>query len=585
MSPTSTIDPVTTEVVASRLREIASTMEYALYHAGYSPILRESKDGTAGLVDLDGRVVMISGGLQYHSLPYEKAVKSVVARYPIESMVPGETFIVNDPYQGGNPHVPDMIVVTPAFHEGKLIGYGASIAHKADVGGLVPGSSGAAAREIYHDGLLLPPVRYMTKDGINEIVEAIIRSNSRVPDVVLGDLRGQAGCTRIGAERLAALCDEYGRDVVLGVMRAMIDLAARRTRAEIATWADGEAEAEGFLDHDAANPDKPVRIAVKATKKGDKLILDLSGCSPQTAGPVNMNTHTARAVSLLAVLASSDPTIPMNSGTAEAVEFVIPEGLVVSPRHPATINHYFPTSHLLYNCVLSALGQLNPKRAVAPSGLGCGAIAIGYEQARSGKRAVQYEIVITALGGTSRQDGSTIVQPMNHITPGAPVEIVESEYPVRVRRFDLWTDSAGAGTHRGGLGYVRDYELLTDVIFTARTSNHRFSAWGANGGQSPRTSRTTVNPDGPDRESLGPIESRRLKAGDVLRLERSGGAGYGDPLKRDPHSVLEDVRNGYVSPAAAAEAYGVVIDAALSLDEAATEARRAKMRANPSAAQ
>jgi N-methylhydantoinase B len=577
-----TIDPVTTEVVASRLREIASTMEYALYHAGYSPILRESKDGTAGLVDVDGRVVIISGGLQYHSLPYEKAVSSVKARYPVETMKPGDSYLVNDPYQGGNPHVPDMIVVTPAFHDGTLIGYGASIAHKADVGGLVPGSSGAAAREIYHDGLLLPPVKYMTADGVNEIVEAIIRSNSRVPDVVLGDLRGQAGCTRIGAERLAHLCDEYGRDTVLAVMRSVIALTAQRTRAEIATWADGVGRSEGFLDHDGAVLDKPVRIAVTVTKTGDKLVIDFSGCSPQTAGPVNVNTHTARAVSLLAVLASSDPGIPMNSGTAEAVEFVIPEGLVVSPRHPATINHYFPTSHLVYNCVLSALGQINPKRAVAPSGLGCGAIAIGYEQARSGKRAVQYEIVITGLGGTSRQDGATIVQPMNHITPGAPVEIVESEYPVRVRRFDLWTDSAGAGTYRGGLGYVRDYELLTDCIFTARTANHRFAAWGEAGGQSPRTSRTTINPDRPDRESLGPIESRRLKAGDVLRLERSGGAGYGDPLERDPLSVLDDVRNGYVTLPAAADSYGVVVAIEdLTLDIEATKARRFTMRAKP----
>lgn len=581
-----TIDPVTTEVVSSRLREIAATMEYALYHAGYSPILRESKDGTAGLVDANGRMVIISGGLQYHSLPYEQAVASVLKRYPRDKLRPGDSYIVNDPYQGGNPHVPDMIVVTPAFHEGVLIGFGASIAHKADLGGLVPGSSGAAAREIYHDGLLLPPVKYQTADGINEIVEAIIRSNSRVPDVVLGDLRGQAGCTRIGAERLALLCDEYGRDAVLDVMKSVIALTARRTRAEIAEWKDGTASAEGFLDHDGAVLDKPVRINVKITKKGDRLTLDFSGCSPQTMGPVNVNSSTAKAVSLLAVLAASDPTIPMNSGTAEAVEFIMPEGLVVSPKHPATVNHYFPTSHIVYNCVLSALGQINPARAVSPSGMGTGAIAIGYEEARSGKRAVQYEIIVTALGGTSRSDGATIVQPMNHITPGAPVEIVESEYPVRVRRFDIWTDSAGAGEYRGGFGYVRDYEVLTDCIFTARTSNHRFSAWGTAGGQSPRTSRTTINPDRADRESLGPIESRRLKAGDVLRLERSGGAGYGNPLARDPMAVLDDVKNGYISLAAAADSYGVVLDEkGLSVDAAATETRRDKMRMRPGAAQ
>ena len=149
-----TIDPITTEVVGSRLREIASSMQYALYHSGYSPILRESKDGTAGLTDRDGRVVIIGGGLQYHLLAYEQAVRKVKERYA-ERLRPGDSFVVNDPYQAGNAHAPDMVAVTPAFHDGALVGFGVSIAHKADIGGIVPGSSGAAAREIFHDGLLL----------------------------------------------------------------------------------------------------------------------------------------------------------------------------------------------------------------------------------------------------------------------------------------------------------------------------------------------------------------------------------------------------------------------------------------------
>ena len=163
-----TIDPVTTEVVASRLRETAATMEYALYHSGYSPILRESKDGTAGLTDPEGRVVIISGGLQYHFTAYQQAVQAVLARYPAAGLKPGESFVSNDPYKCGSPHAPDFVAVTPAFHQGVLLGFGVSLAHKSDIGGLVPGSSGAAAREIYHDGLLLPPVRFQTQAGIEE---------------------------------------------------------------------------------------------------------------------------------------------------------------------------------------------------------------------------------------------------------------------------------------------------------------------------------------------------------------------------------------------------------------------------------
>ncbi len=196
------VDPITTEVVGSRLREIASSMEYALYHSGYSPILRELKDGTAGVTDPEGRVVLVGGGIQYHFMEYEQAVHSVKERYSSKRMRRGHSFIANDPYKAGSAHAPDMVAVTPAFHDGALVGFGVSVAHKADIGGLVPGSSGAAAREIFHDGLLLPAVRFQSNDGIEEIVEAIIRNNSRVPDMVLGDLRAQVGCTRIGAERL-----------------------------------------------------------------------------------------------------------------------------------------------------------------------------------------------------------------------------------------------------------------------------------------------------------------------------------------------------------------------------------------------
>ena len=550
------IDPVTTEVVGSRLRETAATMEYALYHSGYSPILRESKDGTSGLCDAQGRVVVIGGGLQYHFTAYSKAVGAVLARYPAETLKPGESFVMNDPYKGGSPHAPDFVAVTPAFHGGELVGFGVSLAHKSDIGGLVPGSSGAAAREIYHDGLLLPAVRFQTNAGIEEAVEAIIANNSRIPDVVLGDLRAQVGSTRLGCERLSGLCDEYGRDTVRAVMTSLIELTGRRISAELANWPDGTAEAEGFLDHDGAAKDKPVRIHVRLTKQAGRLTLDFSGSSPQTAGPVNLVACTTQAASLMAVLAICDPTIPVNSGLNAAVAFVMPDGLVVNPRHPATVNLYFPTAHLIYNCVLSALGQLNPARAVAPSGLGSGAVTIGYRKARNGKPAVLYELLNTSLGGTSTHDGAAIVMAMNHFTPGAPVEIFESEYPLRVRAFELIQDSAGAGRYRGGLGYAREFEVLEDSTLTVRSSNHTHPTHGISGGGAPKPSRVILNPHRADAEELGPLETRQLEAGDIIRFERSGGGGYGLASERTAEAVAGDVRNGYVSRQAAAKTYG-----------------------------
>jgi N-methylhydantoinase B len=386
------------------------------------------------------------------------------------------------------------------------------------------------------------------------------------------------GATRLGARRFDALCEEYGVETVVAAMDSLIERTTARVRAEIARWPDGSFEGRGFMDHDGADKTRPVRIQVRATKKGNRLTLDFSATDPQTKGPINTPQATAQAVSMQAVLAASDPTIPMNAGAFAAIEFVIPPGRLVSPQYPATVNHYFPTSHLVYNCVLAALGQFNPKRAVAPSGMGTGAIAIGYPTSRTGRPTVQYELMNSSLGGTSEHDGAAMVLPMNHFAPGTPVEIVETEYPVEVRRFDFRPDSAGPGRRRGGIGYLREYHFLTDCILTARTSNHRHAAWGASGGKSPKLADTRIRlPDGSDVE-MDILETRQVEKGTTLTISMSGGGGYGPPFEREPELVLRDVANGYVSRAAAERDYGVVLTAdGTAVDQPATVAARAKM--------
>jgi N-methylhydantoinase B len=338
-------------------------------------------------------------------------------------------------------------------------------------------------------------------------------------------------------------------------MKSLLERTAARVRGEFARWSDGENAAEALLDHDGADRSKPVRIQVTARKAGDRLTLDFSGTDAQAKGPVNTPRPTAQAVSLLAVIAASDPTIPMNSGVLDAVDFVMPPGTLVNPQFPASVNHYFPTSHVVYTCVLAALGKFNPARAVAPAGFGSGAIAIGYTKGRTGKPTVQYELMVTSLGGTSTHDGTSIVLAMNHFTPGTPVEIIETEYPVMVRRYDIWRDSAGPGRHRGGIGNVREYQLLVDCILTARTSNHRQGAWGLNGGGRPPLSRAIINPDTPQAEEMDCMETRVVPAGTVVRLEQTGGGGYGDPFERPKELVVKDIDDGYVSPQAAAAQY------------------------------
>lgn len=571
-----TLDPITTEVVLNRLREIAHVMAHALYHTGYSPILRESQDGSAGLTDAAGRAIVGGGGIPFHWLLYPRSVASILARYPPQVMRDGDCFISNDPYKVANSHVPDVVVAAPVIYQGEVISFALTMAHKADVGGLVPGSSGAAAREIFHDGLLLPPVRYWTKDGVNPEIEAIVRNNSRVPDELVGDIRGQVGATLVGAARLQALCDEYSVDIVREAMASLIDRTAARLRAEFASWPDGTADAEGYLDHDGADKDTPVRVRVRAIKAGGRLTLDFSGSSRQSAGPMNTPRASAEASSLIATLALTDPTIPINSGVSQEVTFVMPSGTLINPEFPATVNNYFPVCHLTYNCVLTALGRLNADRAAAPSGLGSGAIAIGYTKDRTGKPAVQYELMKMALGASKEHDGVTIGAPMNNFTPGTPVEILETEYPIEVTRFELYRDSAGPGRHRGGVGYVREYRALSACILTVRCTNYKEGSWGVLGGRGPANSRATYIAAGGAPELLDCLDTRELAPGAILRFEQAGGGGYGDPFERPAESVRADVENGYISPEAAAESYGVVLADGGAIDGEATRTLRAR---------
>ncbi|MBM3517243.1 MAG: hydantoinase B/oxoprolinase family protein, partial [Alphaproteobacteria bacterium] len=539
-------DPVASEIVRNRLREIAGAMEHALFHSGYSPILRESLDGSAGFTDATGRGVLGSGGIPYHVLLYPSMVGRILGTYAA-TLADGDCFVANDPYKVANSHVPDVVLATPVYHAGHLIAFAVSISHKPDVGGIVAGSSSAFAREVFHDGLLIPPVRLKTQRGFVPEIEAIIRNNSRAPDELIGDIRAQVGAVLLGAAKLRALCDEYSRPEVQAAMAWLLASTSERVRAEIARWPDGTAEASGRLDHDGVDRRYPVHINVRVTKRGDRLVIDFSGTSSQAAGPFNAPRGTVESVSQIALVTASDNAIPVNSGLAEAIEFVIPPGSLVNPRYPATVNNYFPAAHLAYTCVQSALAKFNPSQAIAPAGFSSGAIALGYAQDRSGRAAVQYELNRTGLGATAGHDGVSLTVAMNQFTPGTPIEILESEYPLRVVRFDMRQNSGGPGRYRGGLGAIREYELLDDSTLTVRATNYRFGSWGLFGGApSPPAGAALLDASG-GAESLDSLETRAVRRGQSLRMIYAGGSGCGAAIERPAAAVLLDYRNGYVS--------------------------------------
>jgi len=437
------------------------------------------------------------------------------------------------------------------------MGFALSLAHKADIGGLVPGSSSPDSREIYHDGLLLPPVLYHDESGPLADIEAIVANNSRLPESVLGDLRAQAGATRIGAARLAALAVEYGPAPLADAMAWYLERTAGRLAEIVSAWPDGTAEHTVRIEEQVRGQPAAWQVAVSATKHGDHLTLDFSGTSPQQSWPRNAPPDSVRAAALLALFAIADPAVPINAGAERVVTFAIPEGTIVNPRRPTTVNSYFQVLRQVYAAVVQVLGRLAPEGAPALAGYTTGSIQIGYETPRPGRDRVQYELLLCSLGGTPDGDGAAIVLPMNHFTANTPVEVLETEYPLRVRRFDVITDSAGAGTWRGGTGYVREYEVLSPCTFTARIMSRRSSPPGVAGGAAPPNYPVTVHRTDGTREELRDGTTLHLGKGDRVVLPQGGGAGWGDPLSRDRRRVRDDVENLYISKAQACSVYGL----------------------------
>lgn len=555
------IDAVAAEVLSARLVGIVQEMQNALFRTGYSTVIRESQDASCAITDADGAVVAQHTVLPLHLGAIPACVRGVLARFPAALMREGDVYLINHPYLGGSPHANDMAVVTPVFWDEDLVGFCVSMAHKTDIGGTVPGSCSGAAREIFHEGLHLPPVRWARDGRVNEDIDAIIAANSRAPDVVLGDLRGQLGCTRLGLRRLHEVLARYGTDVVTQAVRHLFDVTERRVRRRVAGWADGAYRAELALDDDGVILDEPIHIRVTVHITGDRIAFDFSETDDQARGPANICPPAVHAVCYYCVKCLVDPDLPNNGGLANAIDVWLRSGSLLDPLQPAPVNTYIPTAQVVAETVLSALAPVAPELQVAGSG-GTAGMSLGYRTGGGGS-AVQYELFGSGLGARQSADGvsgTSIHVGNSRVTP---VEIIESEFPAKVRRFELIPDSGGAGRQRGGLGYVREYQLDGDARLTFRGDKHRVAPYGWQGGLPGRAGWLVVRPDCPDEVSLpSRIGDVELRSGDVLRVERAGGGGIGAPEERDDDQLVHDLREGYATTDGVQRDYGV----ALTLD-------------------
>jgi N-methylhydantoinase B len=474
-----------------------------------------------------------------------------------------------------------MCVLGPVFVDGALFGFCGSIAHKSDIGGPVPGSCSGQAREVFNEGLHLPAVRYQR--GFKPIgdIDRIIGANSRTPELVLGDIRGQLGADRLGERRLIELADKYGKEKVLACFERLFEMSETKLRKTFAEWKDGRFEAERFVDDDGVELEKPVRIHVVVTKTGDQIHFDFSGSADQTKGPANVRPPLVQAACAYCLISLIDPTTFVSQGLLRAFTITAREGSVLNPHFPAPVNTYNPTVHALVDAVYDALSNIVPEK-VRADGSGSRSIILGGRSTYTGKSYVQYEIIAGGAGARATKDGASAITVNQSNAMIAPVEIIESEFPTRLLRYELIQNSGGAGRFRGGLGIRREYLNLEDARFSIRSMKHVIPPNGCAGGATGRPGDIWINPD-TDKAKRLPTRyaDYPLKAGDIFRLDTPGGGGHGDALLREPERVLADVREGFVTPDAAVSSYGVVLKRErgdVIVDQAATEARRRVMK-------
>ena len=574
------IDAVDLEVVKVSLSGIVQEMQNSLFRTGFSTIVRESQDASCALMNANGDVVAQHVVLPLHIGAFPACTAAVIDVFG-DSIAHGDAFIINHPYHGGSPHAPDIAVITPVFVDGKLFGFCGSIAHKSDIGGPVPGSCSGQAREVFNEGLHLPAVRYQSAYRPNADIERLIGANSRTPELVLGDIRGQLGADRLGEKRLGELVGKFGKRDILACFDRLLDMSKRKLKAAIAEWDDGRFEAERFVDDDGIDLEQPVRIHVVIEKRGDALYFDFSRSADETKGPANIRPPLVQAACVYALISLVDPSMYVSSGLIRGFTMAARDGSVLNPRFPAPVNTYNPTIHALVDAIFDAMSHVVPSK-VRADGSGSRSIILGGRDTYTGKGYVQYEIIAGGAGARAGKDGASGITVNQSNAKIAPVEIIESEFPTRLTRFELIPDSGGPGEFRGGLGIRREYLNLADARFSIRSMKHLIPPNGCAGGGNGRRGDLWVNPDTPAAKRLPTrYADYPLRTGDIFRLDTPGGGGHGDALARDAERVLADVREGLVSREAAERDYGVVLERAARswvINRAATQARRAQLR-------
>jgi N-methylhydantoinase B len=564
------MDVLTVEIVWHRLVNAVTEQWQALLRTAFSTVVRESEDCAAGIFDARGRLLaQAPKGTPGQINSMATCIANFLEVHPADELEPGDVLISNDPWRTAG-HLNDITVVTPVFRGSTLVGFMGTCAHSLDVGGRGFSSD---AQSNFEEGLFIPIMKLAERGELNATLLSLIRHNVRSPDLVIGDILAQATCNEVGGARMVAVLDEFGLDGFDAVGEDILARSERVLRAAIADIPDGEylgeVRSDGFSD--------PVTLSCAVTVRGEGLLVDFAGSSPQVPWGINVPLCYTASYSTYALKCALAPNVPNNAGTFRAISVTAPEGSVLNAVRPAPV----AARHIIGNfqplAIYQALAAALPGKVIAGSSVLWITTVQGSD--RHGGEFTSTFFSSGGMGARTRKDGLSATSFPGNIAM-TPVETLEAVTGVVVERKGLRRDSAGPGKHRGGLGQDMVFTVEAGETFTVNTMNDqlRFPPFGLDGGLPGGEATYEIDGERPER----PKARLRVPAGAKVLMRLPGGGGYGDPLEREPEAVAQDVRHGLVSDTAALERYGVVgdtVDGAWVVDLAATESER-RERAN-----
>lgn len=540
------VDPVTVEVVRNAFASTAAQMNNSLVRSAYTPIIYEMKDCSVGLFDAEARLLGQAPGLPIFLGNLEAAITITTEHFGGTDVYrPGDVFAVNDSYLTGS-HLNDVSVFSPIFHRDELVGFGATKAHWLDIGAKDP-SQPMDSTEIYQEGYRIGPTHlYREGQPASETIDFLTR-NSRLPRSVWGDMQAQISACRTGERRLAALHDRFGAATIAEASEAVFAQCQRLDREAVAAIPDGVYRAEGELDSDRPGGG-PVPVAVTITVRGDRMLLDLAGSSPQTRGCLNCGFAQTISGARLAFKFLVNPDVPVTAGTFRNLEVVAPPRSIFDAHEPAACMYYYPHLGLMIDLFIRALAPAVPDAVVAGQPADPMNIMFCGVDPRSGERFVSGEATAVGWGAYRGGDGTNaLINYGGGDLKNFPVEVMEARYPLRIHRYGLAPDTGGAGRWRGGLGVVRDYETLADdLTLSLWFERTRTPGLGLFGGADGDVTRVEVDTgDGP--RPLLKVNQLPVPRGTRVSVQIGGGGGYGRPEEREPAAVEEDLADGYVT--------------------------------------